>query len=115
VGQNLQDLGSVVEVEAHDGPQGNQASDGKVRRLWRRVAVPGEGPANRRGYRVHEHQGAMVVWFPYLDRSKRWRRVLSTTRPSSGGTGEGRFGVGAIPARGWPGLDWIKLGNKGRR
>jgi hypothetical protein len=58
-------------VEPHDGQQGNRASDREVRRLWRRVAVPGEGPANRRGYRAHEHQGAMVVWFPYLDRSER--------------------------------------------
>jgi hypothetical protein len=71
VGQKLRDLGRVVEVEAHDGQQENRASDGEVRRPWRRVAVPGEGPANMRGYRTHEHQGARGNRSPYLDRSMR--------------------------------------------
>jgi hypothetical protein len=48
VGQNLRNLESVVEVEVHDGQHGNRANDGEVRRPWRRIAVPGEGPANRR-------------------------------------------------------------------
>jgi hypothetical protein len=48
VGQGLQNLKDVVVVNAHDGQQGNRAIDGEVRRPWRRVAVPGEGPANRR-------------------------------------------------------------------
>jgi hypothetical protein len=30
-------------------------------------------------------------------------------------SGERRIGVKEIPARGWPGLDQIKLGSKGRR
>jgi hypothetical protein len=38
-----------VEVEAHDGQQGNRANDGEVRRPWRPVAIAGEVPANRRG------------------------------------------------------------------
>jgi hypothetical protein len=29
-----------------DGQQWNMAGDGEVRRLWRRIAVPGERPAN---------------------------------------------------------------------
>jgi hypothetical protein len=36
--------------------------------------------------------------------------VLSTTMPSSGGAGEGRLRVGAIPVKGRPGLDWIGSG-----
>jgi hypothetical protein len=46
---------------------------------------------------------------------KRRRSVPSTTRLSSGGAGEGRLGVGQIRRGGWPGLDWIQLGSKGRR
>jgi hypothetical protein len=48
VGQGLRDLGNTVEVNVHDGRQWNRTNDGEVRRLWRRVAVPGEGPVNRR-------------------------------------------------------------------
>jgi hypothetical protein len=63
VGQNLQDLGSVVEVEAHDGQQGNRASDGEVRRPWRCVAVPGAGPDQGReqGEEVRKHR-AKGIW-----------------------------------------------------
>jgi hypothetical protein len=37
-----------MEVDVYDGQYGNGANDGEVRWPWRRVAVPGEGPANRR-------------------------------------------------------------------
>jgi hypothetical protein len=39
--------------------------------------------------------------------------VLSTAWSSSGGSGEGRLGVGVIPARGCLELGWIKLGVRG--
>jgi hypothetical protein len=42
----------------------------------------------------------MVMRFPYLDRVKRWRSMLSTMRPSSGGTGEGWLGVRRFQMRG---------------
>jgi hypothetical protein len=48
VGQGLRDLGDTVEVNVYAGRQWNKINDGRVRRPWRRVAVPGEGPANRR-------------------------------------------------------------------
>jgi hypothetical protein len=48
VGQGLRNLGNAVEVNAHDRQQWNGVNDGEVRRPWRRVAVPGKGPANRR-------------------------------------------------------------------
>jgi hypothetical protein len=35
---------------------------------------------------------------------------LSTVRSSSGGSGERRVGVEAIPVKGWLELDWIGLG-----
>jgi hypothetical protein len=48
VGLGPRDLGDTVEVNVHDGWQWNRINDGKVRRPWRRVTIPGEGPANRR-------------------------------------------------------------------
>jgi hypothetical protein len=41
------------------------------------------------------------------------RRELPTVRSSSGGSGERRFKVEAIPAKGWPGLDRISSGVRG--
>jgi hypothetical protein len=46
---------------------------------------------------------------------ERRRCVLSTARPSSGGTGEGRLGVRRFRRGGWPRLGWIRLWSKGRR
>jgi hypothetical protein len=48
--------------------------DGEVRRPWRRVAVPGEGLANRGIERAHEHQGKLGMRFPYLDWPRRGQR-----------------------------------------
>jgi hypothetical protein len=98
-----------------DGQRGNPADGVEGRWPWRRVAVPGEGPANRRGYHAHEHQGAKGKRSPYLDRVKRRRGVLSMMRPSLGGAGEGRLGVRQFRRGEWPGLDRIKLWSKGRR
>jgi hypothetical protein len=74
VGQGLRDPGSCLGGEVHDRRGWNMISDGEVRRPWRRVAVPGEGPANRGIERVREHQGRLGMRFPYLDWPRRWRR-----------------------------------------
>jgi hypothetical protein len=42
------------------------------------------------------------------------RRKLSTARSSSGGSGERRLGVRAIPAEGGRGLDWVRSRSWGR-
>jgi hypothetical protein len=55
VGQGLRDPGSCLGGEVHDGRGWNMTGDGEVRRPWRRVAVPGEGPANRGIERAREH------------------------------------------------------------
>jgi hypothetical protein len=46
----------------------------------------------------------------YLDEPEIKWRELPTVRSSSGGSGERRVGVGAIPAKGRPGLDRIGSG-----
>jgi hypothetical protein len=38
------------------------------RRLWWRIRVPGEGPANMEGWSAHEHRGVVGVLFRYLVR-----------------------------------------------
>jgi hypothetical protein len=35
-----------LEGKILDGQQWNMVGDREVQRLWRRIAVPGEGPAN---------------------------------------------------------------------
>jgi hypothetical protein len=60
--------------EVHDGRGWNMTSDGEVRRPWWRVAVPGEGPANRGIEHAREHQGRLGMRFPYMDWPRRWRR-----------------------------------------
>jgi hypothetical protein len=42
----LRDPGNSLRGEVHDGQRLNMVGDGEVRRPWRRIAVPGEGPAN---------------------------------------------------------------------
>jgi hypothetical protein len=108
VGQGLRNLGDGVMVYAHGGQQGSRAIDGEVRRPWRCSAVPDEGPVNVGNQRAHEHQWAREKRFPYLDWTIRRRGVMSTTRPITGGAGEGRRGVGQIRRGGWPGLDRIR-------
>jgi hypothetical protein len=61
VGQGLWDPGSSLGGEVHDGRGWNMTGDGEVRRPWRRVAVPDEGPANRGIGRAHEHQGKLRI------------------------------------------------------
>jgi hypothetical protein len=46
VGQGLRDPESCMGGEVHDGRRWNTTGDGEMRRPWRRVTVPGEGPAN---------------------------------------------------------------------
>jgi hypothetical protein len=82
--------------------------DGEVRRPWRHVAIPGEGPANRGIERAHEHQGKLGMRFPYLPR--RGGGMPSTVRWSPGGSNGRRLGVEAIPAMEGRGLDRIRSG-----
>jgi hypothetical protein len=58
----------------HDGRGWNMTGDGEVWRPWRRVAVPGEEPANRGIERARKHQGRLGMRFPYLDWLRRWWR-----------------------------------------
>jgi hypothetical protein len=46
----------------------------------------------------------------YLDEPEIKWRELTTVRSNSGASGERRLGVGAIPAKGRPGLDRIRCG-----
>jgi hypothetical protein len=85
-----------------DGQQWDMADDGRVRRPSRRIAVPGEGPANMEVKHAHEHRCATGSRSVYLEEPEVKRRELSTTGSSSDGSGEWRLGVRAIPAEeGW--------------
>jgi hypothetical protein len=55
----LRDPGNSLGGEVHDGRWWITTNDGEVRRPWRRVAVPGEGLANRGIERAQEHQAEM--------------------------------------------------------
>jgi hypothetical protein len=84
-----------------------------VRRPWRRIAVPGEGPANTGKGGAHEHQCITGKRFVYLVELEIGWRELLTRGSSSGGSGERRLGAREIPAKGRPELDWIELRSKG--
>jgi hypothetical protein len=60
---------------------------------------------------MHELQWEVGSRAEYLDEPEIKWRELPTVRSSSGGSGERWLGVGVIPARGWPGLDQIRLGS----
>jgi hypothetical protein len=78
------------------------------------TGVPGEGPVNTSRGGAHEHQQATGKRFVYLDGPEiKWRK-LSTTRSSSGGSGERRLRVRAIPAEGSWWLGWVKSRSWGR-
>jgi hypothetical protein len=110
VGQGLRDLVSSLGGEVHDGRRWITTGDEEVRRPWRHVAVPGEGPANRGIERAQEHQEEMGSRSEYLDGLEvKWKK-LPTVRSSSGGSGERRLGVDAIPAKEGQGLDRIRSG-----
>jgi hypothetical protein len=83
---------------------------GEVRRPWRRVAIPGEGPANRGIERAQERQEEMGSQSEYLDGLEVKQKGLSMVRSSSGGSGERRLGVEAILAKEGRGLDRIRSG-----
>jgi hypothetical protein len=106
----LRDLGNSLGGEVHDGRQWITTSYGEVRRPWRHVAVPGEGPANRGIERTQEHQEEMGSRSEYLDGLEVKRKGLSTVRSCSGGSGERWLGVEAILAKEGRGLDRIRLG-----
>jgi hypothetical protein len=92
----------VREGGVLDGQQWDMADDGRVRRPWRRIAVPGEGPANIEVKHAHEHRCAMGSRSVYLEELEFKRRELSTTGSSSDGSSERRLRVRAIPAEeGW--------------
>jgi hypothetical protein len=108
VGQGLRDPGSSLGGELHDGRRWITTGNEEVRRSWRRIAVPGEGPANRGIERAQEHQEEMGSRSEYLDGLEVKRKKLPTVRSSSGGSGERRLGVETIPAKEGQGLDRIR-------
>jgi hypothetical protein len=78
------------------------ADDGRVRRPWRRIAIPSEGPANMEVKHTHEHRCATGSQSVYLEEPEFKRRELLMTGSSSDGSGERRLGVRAILAEeGW--------------
>jgi hypothetical protein len=85
-----------------DGQQWDMADDGKVRRPWRLIAVPGEGPVNMEVKHTHEDRCATGSRSIYLEEPEFKRRELSTTGSSSDGSVERWLGVRAIPVEeGW--------------
>jgi hypothetical protein len=88
-----------------DGRRRNTAGGEEGQRPRRRAGVPGEGLANTGNQGAQKHRGEVRGRFPYLIwLRKGWKRVVDG-ESSSGGSGEGRPGVGTIPARGGRKLD----------
>jgi hypothetical protein len=102
-----QDLGSAQEEGVLDGQQWNRADDGRVRRPWRSSGVPSGGPVNTDQENTHEHQWITGKRSVYLEEPEIGWRELSTMESSSGGAGEWRIGVRAIPAEGSWELGWV--------
>jgi hypothetical protein len=93
---------STQEGGTLEGWQWNLAVDERVRRPWWRIAVPDEGPANTEVKHAHEHRCATGSRSVYLNGLETPWRELSTTKSSSGGSGERRLGVKANPTEeGW--------------
>jgi hypothetical protein len=72
----------------------SKAGDERWRRTWRRVIVPGEGPANRDGRGAHELCGSTGMLLQYLIGSEMGQREVidgGAARVLTGGDGGTAF------------------------
>jgi hypothetical protein len=76
VPHDLQELLNTMGGDVLEEQLRSTAGDERWRRPWRRVIVPGEGPANMEGQGTHEHREKVGMLFPCLIWSKTDQRVV---------------------------------------
>jgi hypothetical protein len=85
---DLQELLNTVGGDVLEKQWRNMAGDRRWRRPWRRIIVPGEGPANMGEQGTREHRGSVGMLSPNLN--------LSETEPKE--VIDGWVDLGLLPA-----------------